>query len=235
MRAQEFVIERRANPEVNVKVPFVQQVDAIIKKNGGTINDYWVSSTDVDRLGFYGGDSTHPKPEVTRPGKAVVVPTEPFKGQRKYHSPEYATYAGSEYSGSGQAQYKYGLWFMPLSFALKSLNNATYPYLRKFVFLVKLNDDAWLQPVDSLQKTRANLIGIKPPPGKHKVGQYNSFSHIAVLFKPAYKIVGKWTGQEIKNNARREQIGGVAAQQMVGQQRADAKRQQERDIEDLFR
>jgi hypothetical protein len=86
-----------------------------------------------------------------------------------------------------------------------------------------------------LQKTRANLIGIKPPAGKHKVGQYNSYSNIAVFFEPAYKIVGKWTAQEIKNNARREQIGGVASQQRVGQERAAAKRQQERDLEDLFK
>lgn len=234
MRVNEIITERRANPEVNVKVPFPQQVRAIIEKNGGTIDDYWVSSTHLDKLGFYGGDGSHPRPEITRPGKAVVVPTEPFKAQRKYHSPEYATYAGSEYSGTGQAQYKYGIWFMPLEASFQSLNNASYPYLRNFVFLVKLNDDAWLQPVDALQKTRANLIGIKPPQGKHKVGQYNPSSNIAVFFEPAYKIVGKWTAQEIKNNARREQIGGPEMQKIVGQQRAELKKQQQRDIEGLF-
>lgn len=234
MLVNDIIVERRASPGVNVKVPFAQQVNDIIKKNGGTINDYWVSSTHLDKLGFYGGDSNHPRPEITRPGKAVVVPTKAFQSQRKYHSPEYATYAGSEYSGSGQAQYKYGIWFMPLKACFQSLNNATYPYLRNFVFLVKLNDDAWVQPVDALQKTRANLIGIKPPPGKHKIGQYNSASNIAVFFEPAYKIVGKWTGEEIKNNARREQIGGPEAQQRVGQQRAELKRQQQRDLDDLF-
>ena len=79
MKIDEVVVERRASPEVNVKVPLSQQINSILKKYGGTMDDYWVSSTTVDRLGFYGGDSTHPKPEITRPGRAPVVPTEPFK------------------------------------------------------------------------------------------------------------------------------------------------------------
>lgn len=228
------LLEKRAQPELNPKIPLSQQIHSIMKKYGGTIDDYWVSSTTVDRLGFYGGDKTHPKPEVTRPGKAMVVPTQAFKGQAKYHSPEFATYGGAEYSGSGTTQQKYGLWFMPLKASLRSLENATYPYLREFVFLVKLNDDAWLQPVNSLQKVRANLVGIKPPAGKHKIGQFNPSSNIAVFFEPAYKIVGKWTKSEIVNNARREQIGGVAAQQRVGQEKADAKKKLNKDLDDLF-
>lgn len=234
MRVLEITAEGRSNPALNAKVPLSQQINAIVKKNGGTINDYWVSSTTVDRLGFYGGDSSHPKPEVTRPGKAMVVPTQPFKGQTKYHSPEFATYGGAEYSGNDNVQQKYGLWFMPLKDSFMSLNNGSYPYLRNFVFLVKLNDDAWLQPVNQLQKTRANLIGIRPPAGKHKVGQYNPDSEIAVLFEPAYKIVGKWTKDEIMNNARRERIGSPEMQKIVGQQRADLKKQQAQDLDDLF-
>jgi len=234
MQVSEIISERRSNPDVNVKVPLSQQIKAIIQKHGGTMDDYWVSSTTVDRLGFYGGDNAHPKPEVTRPGKAMVVPTQPFKGQTKYHSPEFATYGGAEYSGSGSVEQKYGLWFMPLSASFMSLNNGSYPYLRNFVFLVKLNDDAWLQPVNQLQKTRTNLIGIKPPSGKHKVGQYNPDSKIAVLFEPSYKIVGKWTKDEIMNNARRERIGSPEMQKIVGQQRAELKKQQDQDLDDLF-
>lgn len=234
MRAAEIITERRSNPEVNVKVPLSQQIDAIIKKHGGTIDDYWVSSTQLDKLGFYGGDSTYYRPEITRPGKAPVVPMKPFHAQRKFHSPEYATYAVPIENQPQNAEQKYGLWFMPLKAAFQSLNNATYPYLRNFVFLVKLNDDAWLQPVSLLQKTRTNLIGIRPSTGKHKVGQYNSDSQIAVFFEPAYKIVGKWTKQEILNNARREQIGGIDAQRRVGQERAAAKNQLKQDLEDLF-
>lgn len=234
MKINDVIVERRSNPEVNVKVPLSQQIDAIIKKHGGTIDDYWVSSTQLDKLGFYGGDSTYYRPEITRPGKAPVVPMKPFQSQRKFQSPEYATYAVPIENQPGSVEQKYGLWFMPLKAAFNSLSKATYPYLRNFVFLVKLNDDAWLQPVNLLQKTRTNLIGIRPPAGKHKVGQYNSDSQIAVFFEPAYKIVGKWTKQEILNNARREQIGGIEAQRAVGQQRADAKRQAKQDLDSLF-
>lgn len=211
------LLELRSRPEQNLKVSINQQIQEIIKKHGGTIDNYWVSSTGANRLGFYGGDSTFSKPELTRPGKALVVPTEPFKSQMKYHSSEFATYGGAEYSGSGTAQEKYGLWFMPLKYALPQINKNAYEYQRKYLWLVKLNDDAWLQPVNTLQRIRANIIGIKPPAGKRKVGQYNPDSKIAVLFEPAYKIVGKWTSTEIKNNARREQIGNVWAQQPAKQ------------------
>lgn len=205
MRIADVIVERRSNPELNPKVPFSQQVDAIIKKHGGTINDYWINSSAVDHLGFYGGNKKHPIPWRTRPGQAFDVPTKPFQQQRKYRSAEYATIGTATYSGTGPRNVKYGLWFMPLKAALPSLNDATYTYLRNFVFLVKLKDDAWLQPVDPMGTTRANLIGINPPAGKHKVGQFNRDTNIAVLFEPAFNIVGKWTKQEILNNARREQ------------------------------
>lgn len=234
MRINEIIREVRSNPSANTRIPLAQQISDIVKKHGGTLDDYWVSSTTVDRLGFYGGDKNHPKPEVTRPGKAFDIPTKAFSGQLKYHSPEFATYGGAEYSGSEKTQEKYGLWFMPLKASFHSLNQATYPYLRDFLFLVKLNDDAWLQPVNSLQKARANLIGIKPPAGKHKVGQYNSDSKIAVMFEPAFKIVGKWTKNEIINNARREQIGSPEMQKIVGQQRAADKKQLNKDLDNLF-
>jgi len=234
MRITDIITERRSNPELNVKVPFGQQIQQAIQKNGGTIDDYWVSSTSVDRLGFYGGDSNYARPEVTRPGKAPVVPTQAFQGQRKFRSPEYATYAQPIETQPKNVQQKYGIWFMPLKSVQRELVTGMYPYLRNFLFLVKLNDNAWLQPVNTLQNIRANLVGINPPQGKHKVGQYNSSSNIAVFFEPAYKVVGKWTKQEIMNSARRDQIGGIEAQQRVGQERAELKRQQGQELDDLF-
>ena len=169
------ITERRASPKLNVKVPFSQQVQQIIQRNGGTIDDYWVSSTSVDRLGFYGGDKSYP---ISRPGKAPVVPTQAFQSQRKFRSPEYATYAVPLDTQPKNVEQKYGLWFMPLKASFQSLNHGMYPYLRKFVWLVKLNDDAWVQPVSALQRTKANLLGAKPPKGQHKIGQQDKKSGI---------------------------------------------------------
>jgi hypothetical protein len=78
------------------------------------------------------------------------------------------------------------------------------PFANKFTFLIKLKPDAWLQPIDLLNKARANLVGIKPPAGKRRVGQYNANSKIAVLFEPAFDIVGKWTQEELISSGRRK-------------------------------
>jgi len=238
MQIQEIVVERRAQAGQNVRVPLRQQILQIIQKNGGTIDDYWVSSTTVDHLGFYGGDSHHPQPEKTRPGRAFDVPMGAFQDQRKYSSPEYATYGGAAYWGDKPTQQRYGLWFMPLKKVFKQLEMGQYPYLRNFLFLVRLRDTAWLQPVDNWQKLRAAVVGIRPPSGKSKVGQYNPESNIAVFFKPAYQIVGKWTRAEIENSARRAQIGGPEAQKRVGQERAARRAAQQQrlrqELDDLF-
>ena len=238
MLVNDIIIERRSNPDLNVKIPLDQQIQQIIQQNGGTIDDYWVSSTPVDKLGFHGGDNTSVRPEATRPGRAPVVPTGALQGQRGFRSAEYATYAVPLDQQPKNTQTKYGIWFMPLKGVQREIVTGMYPYLRNFLFLVKLNNDAWLQPVNTLQNIRANLVGINPPQGKHKVGQYNSSSNIAVFFEPAYKVVGKWTKQEIMNSARRDQIGGPEAQARVGQQRADDKAQrraqQQKELDDLF-
>lgn len=238
MLVNDIITERRSNPALNIKVPFGQQIQQIIQRNGGTIDDYWVSSTTGDKLGFHGGDNTYAKPEATRPGKAPVVPTGALQGQRRFRSAEYATYAVPLDQQPKNTQTKYGIWFMPLKSVQRELDIGRYPYLKNFLFLVKLNDDAWLQPVNTLQNIRASLVGINPPQGKHKVGQYNPSSNIAVFFEPAYNVVGKWTKDEIKNSVRRDQIGGIQAQQRVGQEQAAEKArrraQQEKEIDDLF-
>lgn len=233
MKINDIINEARSNAAMNPKLSLRQQIDAIIKKNGGTINDYWISSTTVDHLGFYGGDKNAPNPATTRPGRAMVTPTQAFKGQTKYMAPEFATY-GKDYVAPPGAEQKYGIWFMTLKSSLPKLEQGTYPYMRNFVFLVKVNDDAWLQPVDSLQRLRTNLIGIRPPAGKHKVGQFNANSDIAVFFEPAYKIVGKWNAQEIANNSRRE-LWSPEGQRQAGLERSTQRAQQSTELDNLFK
>lgn len=203
MRIQELVNERRSNPKINPKRTFRQEIMAIVDRHGGELDRYWISSSLVDRLGFYGGDSSHPRPEVTRPGRALVVPTRAFSGQIRFHSPEYATYGGADYTGIGKPQESYGVWFMPLTKSLELLERGQYPYLRNYLFLVKQRDTAWLQPVNSLQRLRANIVGISPPRGQEKVGQYNPSTGIAVFFRPAYDVVGRWTRDELSRSVAR--------------------------------
>ena len=201
MRIQELLAEKRSHADLNIKVPVSQQIQAIITKHGGTADDYWIHNSAVDHLGFFGGDKNADGQGTyggaATPMKAPVVPGKAFSKQLQYTAAE----RGGVAPKGGDK--KHGLWFSPLKPNLGGIDGGYLPFPNKFTFLVKLNDDAWLQPINLLQKARANLIGINPPKGKHKVGQYNPSSQIAVLFDPAFKVVGKWTQQELKASASR--------------------------------
>jgi len=202
MRAQEFITELRSHAAQNPRIPVSQQVKNIMAKHGGTIADYWIHNSAVDHLGFYGGDknaqSADGWSQPARPMKAPVVPGQAFSGQLKYGAAERG------YQAPKDAEKRYGLWFSPLGPNLAHMDGGILPFANKFTFLIKLKPDAWLQPIDLLNKARANLVGIKPPAGKHRVGQYNANSKIAVLFEPAFDIVGKWTQEELISSGRRK-------------------------------
>jgi len=245
MRANEFIVERRANPDLNVKMPISQQIQQIIQKNGGTIDDYWIHCSPVEHVGFYGGghtkvDSNDPavlprdsSPVGTpdRPMQAKVIPSKPFQGQvLNYDNVE----RGFRNRGKPRAaDEKNGLWLSPLKPNFEYIDNGVLPFQNKFVFLVKLNDDAWVQPVNVLNKIKANLVGIKPPKGKHKIGQYNSSSQIAVIFEPAFKVVGQWTISEIQKQAQRNRFVPDELKQASIQKKA-RKAAQEKELDDLF-
>lgn len=201
MRILELLTELRSHPAQNPKVLVSQQVKNIIAKHGGTIDDYWIHNSAVDHLGFYGGDKNAVGQGASgapaKPMAAYVVPDKPFSQQLKYTAAERGGAAPAD------AEKKHGLWFSPLKPNLGMMDGNFLPFPNKFTFLIKLNDDAWLQPINTAQRVRANLIGINPPKGKRKVGQYNPSSQIAVLFEPAFKIVGKWTQDELKASGTR--------------------------------
>lgn len=198
MKAQEFITELRANPEVNTKLPISRQILEIIARNGGTVNDYWIHNSPVEHVGFFGGGQTTPSGTVIRPMRASEVPGKAFSGQAiQYRDAERA------YQGPIKAKKKAGLWLSPLKPFLNKIDSGFVPWPNKFMFLVKLNDDAWLQPIDTVQRIKTNIVGIEAPQGKRKVGQFNFGSNIAVLFEPAFKVVGTWTQNEIKNQAKR--------------------------------
>ena len=246
MRANEFIVERRANPDLNVKMPISQQIQQIIQKNGGTIDDYWIHCSPVEHVGFYGGghtkvdsndpavlprDYASPVGTPDRPMQAKVIPSKPFQGQvLNYNNVE----RGFRNRGKPRAaDEKNGLWLSPLKPNFEHIDNGVIPFQNKFVFLVKLNDDAWVQPVNVLNKIKANLVGIKPPKGKHKIGQYNSSSQIAVIFEPAFKVVGQWTISEIQKQAQRNRFVPDELKQVSIQKKA-RKAAQEKELDDLF-
>jgi hypothetical protein len=235
MRINEIILEKRSHADINPKVPVSQQVLDLIKKHGGTIDDYWIHNSSVDRLGFYGGNK-NAKGQGTyggaaKPMSAYVVPDKAFSSQLKYKAAERG---GTAPSG---AEKKPGLWFSPLKPNLKGLDGNYIAFPNKYTFLVKLNDDAWLQPINLAQKIRTTLIGIKPPAGKKKVGQYNPSTQIAVLFDPAFKVIGKWTEQELVNSGMRkahppeqQKQAGLAA----SKEKADKKAALDKELDDLF-
>jgi hypothetical protein len=231
MKIHELLSELRSNPAQNIKVSVSQQVQDIIKKYGGTIDDYWIHNSAVDHLGFFGGDKnaqrdywTSPR---TTPMKAPVVPGKAFSKQLQYTSAE----RGGVAPKGGES--KHGLWFSPLKPNLQFMDGGNLPFSNNFTFLIKLNDDAWLQPINLAQKVRTNLIGINPPEGKHKVGQYNPSSHIAVLFEPAFKVVGKWTQEEIQASGARTR-SSPDQQKQAGMEKYAQRGQLNKDLDDLF-
>lgn len=138
MRASEFLQE--------AKVPSVRdQIIADVKRNGGSIDDYFVRFTDIDRLGYSAKQWFRRTPDVDDPGYDV-----------------------DELVNKGK---RLALWFYPLSYYLKDAN--PYASEQPYVWLVKLKPDAWLQTVNKGDrkilaapegKQRVGIIRMSRPP-----------------------------------------------------------------------
>jgi predicted nucleotidyltransferase len=111
---------------VEAKESIKDQLEKAYIQDGGSIDEYFVRSSKVDKLGF--------------------SPKQIFARSPDLDHPEYDI----SYIGTGKGSP--ALWFYPLSYYLKSPEVFTqgYPY----IWLVKLKPDAWLQPVDKLTKTK---------------------------------------------------------------------------------
>ena len=111
---------------VEAKESIKDQLEKAYIQDGGSIDEYFVRSSKVDKLGF--------------------SPKQIFARSPDLDHPEYDI----SYIGTGKGSP--ALWFYPLSYYLKSPEVFTkgYPY----IWLVKLKPDAWLQPVDKFTKTK---------------------------------------------------------------------------------
>jgi len=111
MRFKEFLTEASVR----------DQIIADVRKHGGSVNDYYVRLTDIDKLGYSARQSFGRSPDVDHPKFSV-------------------NYIGTNVGSPA-------LWFYPLKYFLD--NQDMYGAKRPYVWLVKLKPTAWLQPVKS--------------------------------------------------------------------------------------
>jgi hypothetical protein len=140
------------------KVSIKDQILADVRKSGP--GEYFVRTTDVDKLGFSARQKFGRSPDMDDPAFDV------------------------DYIGAGQG--RPALWFYPLQEYLKSKD--LYATESPYVWLVKLQDNAWLQPA------KRGATGVaSAPEGKQRVGiMRQSNPPAAIFFAPAFDVVGKY-------------------------------------------
>ena len=151
---------------VEAKVPSVRdQILADIKKNGGSINEYFVRFTDQDKLGFSARQEFGKTPDVGHPKFSV------------------------DYIGQGVG--RRALWFYPAGYYLGN-KYGSYATDLPYAWLVKLKPDAWLQTVDKDDaqvepapegKERVGILRMSKPPaaifftyGFDVIGRYYNYA-----------------------------------------------------------
>lgn len=140
------------------RVSVKDQILADVKKHGP--GEYFVRFTNADKLGFSAKQSFGRTPDMDDPAFDV------------------------DYIGTGKG--RPALWFYPLKEYLNSRD--LYARENPYLWLVRLRDDAWLQPA------RRGATGVAPAPqGKQRVGiMRQSNPPAAIFFKPAFDVVGKY-------------------------------------------
>lgn len=158
------------------RLPVRDQIIAAVQKDGGNIKNYYVRFTSVDQLGFSARQTFGRSPDIDNPLFSV------------------------DYIGTGQG--RPALWFYPLSYYLKNKN--MFASENPYVWLVRIKDTAWLQPVDKNTKKK------KPAPaGKERVGLLRLTNvPAAIFFKPAYDLVGKFYDYQ-QQHQRHGQVKGA--------------------------
>ena len=129
------------------------------KKSGGNVNDYFVRFTDIDKLGYSAKQTFGKSPDIDDPKFDI------------------------DYIGTKQG--KPALWFYPLKYFLNQ--KELYATEKPYIYLVKLKNDAWLQPANRKTtqiepapngKTRVGLLRLTDPPA-------------AIFFQPGFDVISK--------------------------------------------
>jgi len=143
---------------LEAKTSVRDQIIADVKRAGP--GEYFVRTTAVDRLGYSARQLFGRSPDMNDPEFDV------------------------DYIGAGRG--RPALWFYPLKDYLGSRD--LYATESPYVWLVRLHDNAWLQPA------RRGATGVQPAPqGKQRVGiMRQSNPPAAIFFRPGFDLVGRY-------------------------------------------
>ena len=154
---------RKKNESVTeAKESIKDQIEKAVIVNGGDINEYFVRSADVDKLGYSAKQKFGRSPDTGDDDFSV------------------------DYVGTNKG--KPALWFYPLSYYLKNATSEAYANDMPHVWLVRIKPNAWLQPVSSDNAVKQPAPNGKERVGILR----KSAVPAAIFFKPAFDVVDKF-------------------------------------------
>ena len=149
-------------PVEEAKESIKDQIEKAVIVDGGSIDEYYVRSASVDKLGYSAKQTFGRSPDVDDPNFSV------------------------DYIGHSKG--KPALWFYPLSYYLKSIADEAYGKGMPHVWLVRIKPNAWLQPVSSDKAVKQEAPKGKERVGILR----KSTVPAAIFFKPAFDVVDKF-------------------------------------------
>lgn len=149
-------------PVEEAKESIKDQLEKAFIVDGGHMDEYFVRSATVDKLGYSTKQMFGRSPDVDDPNFSV------------------------DYIGHGKG--KPALWFYPLSYYLKSVADVAYGNDMPHVWLVRIKPDAWLQPVSGDKVVKQEAPKGKERVGLLR----KSTVPAAIFFKPAFDVVDKF-------------------------------------------
>lgn len=154
---------RKKNESVTeAKESIKDQIEKAVIVNGGDVNEYFVRSANVDKLGYSAKQKFGRSPDTGDDDFSV------------------------DYIGTNKG--KPALWFYPLSYYLKNATSEAYANDMPHVWLVRIKPNAWLQPVANNSAVKQPAPNGKERVGILR----KSAVPAAIFFKPAFDVVDKF-------------------------------------------
>lgn len=150
------------DPIEEAKESIKDQIEKAYIQDGGRIDEYFVRSANVDKLGYSAKQTFGRSPDIGDDNFSV------------------------DYIGYGKG--KPALWFYPLAYYLKSVADVAYGNDMPHVWLVRIKPNAWLQPVSNNKVTKQDAPKGKERVGLLRMSAVPA----AIFFKPAFDVVDKF-------------------------------------------